>query len=253
MPSDSSLAIINGLNLNQRPVIQSYAAFTPWLDAQNAHFLSSGNASEFILYVMRSTNGVDQRPSAWDESISKRALIQNYAPSMEFQTTERLFVNTTPEPAIVMVLRHSLGAWEYESISTNAVTLSLDQPLDIPPSTNFEFLWLDAERTPCGKMAALASQPCELTATFEYSDGTSKDYRAVLPILETGVLINYRVESPEEIRHWLYSAMNGNVTAQSIRFKSASPWAFQRIFHGKIITCRLVNRRIGEPIGPTER
>jgi hypothetical protein len=243
MPWDSSLAILNGLNLKERPVLQSCSGFTSWLDEQNAQFLSSSNASDFILYVAMSKNDIDGRPAAWDESITKRTLIQNYTPCFEWS------VGNQPKSAFVVVLRRSPGAWEYEPISTNSVTLALDQPLEIPASTNYEFLWLEAERTPRGKLAAFASQPAELTVAFAYSDGTFKDYHAVLPILKTGVLINYRVESAQEIRRWLSSEMTGNVTARSIRFKSASPWAFRSPFHGQVVTCRLVNRRFGGPTG----
>jgi hypothetical protein len=235
MPLDSSLAILNGLNLRERPVLQSYLAYTPWLDAQNARFFSSSNAPDFILYLADPSDAIDNRPAAWDESIAKRALIQNYTPCLELPPNE------TSAPALenVVVLRRSPGAWEYEPVSTNSVTIALDQPFDIPASTNCEFLWLDAKRTPSGKLAAFISQPAELTVAFEYSDGTSHSYRAILPILKTGVLINYRVESAEEIRRWLSSRMTGNVTTRSIRFKSISPWAFRSPFQGKVVTYRL--------------
>jgi hypothetical protein len=254
MPWDSSLAILNGLNLKQRPVPQTYAAFTPWLDAQNARFLRSSNAADFILYVTQSaTNGntIDRRPAAWDESMTKRELIENYTPCMEFQLMEQFFPTAELHPALAVGLKRSPGAREYEPIATNGVTLALDQPLDIPASTNYEFLWLEVERTPLGKLAAFASQPAELTAVLEYSDGTSKDYFAVLPILKTGVVINYRIESAGEIRRWLYSETSGNVTARAIRFKSTSPWAFQSPFHGQVITSRLVVRRGGGPPAST--
>ncbi len=247
MPLGSSLAIQNGLNLKELPVIQSYSAYTPWLDAQNALFLSSGNAPEFILYTAESTNTIDYRPAAWDESFAKRALIQNYIPCMEFQLNQRLIETLVAAPENVVLLRRFPGACEYEPISTNAITLALDQPLYIPASTHYQFLWLDAERTPRGKLASFLCQPAELTVAFEYSDGASRSYRAVLPILKTGVLINYRVESAEEIRRWLSSDMTGNVTARSIRFKTTSPWAFRSSFQGRVVTFRLVRRRGSGP------
>src|SRR5208282_5253019 len=137
-------------------------------------------------------------------------------------------------PVPVVVLRHSLQAREYEPILTNNFTLAQNQTFEIPVSTNYEFLWLEVERSPLGKLAALVSHPAELTAAFEYSDGASATYRAILPILKTGVLINYRVESPEEIRQWLKGDMKNHVTARLIRFKSASPWAFKSPFRGQL-------------------
>jgi hypothetical protein len=250
MPWDSSLAILNGLNLKERPVFQTYAAFNFWLDGQNARFLSSNLAPDFILYMTRSStngNAIDRRPAAWDESMTKRELIQNYAPWADFQLTEMLFPLSELRPAEVVLLKRTAQVREYEPVSTNLVTLALGQPFEIPSSTNFEFLWLEVERSPLGKLAAFASQPAELTAAIEYDDGTTRNFCAVLPILRTGVLVNYRVESPEEIRRWLYSDMAGNVKARSIQFKSASSWAFKSPFRGKLITSRLAGRPSEDP------
>jgi hypothetical protein len=241
MPLDlASLAILNGLNLKERPVLQSYLAYTSWLDAQNARFLASSKASDFILYMTDSSGDIDNRPTAWNESMTKRALIQNYTPCLDFRRQEPLESATEN----LVVLRRSADARLYEPISTNKVTLALDQPLDIPASTNYEFLWLEAARTPRGQLAAFLSQPAEMTVEYEYSDGTSRRYRAILPILKTGVLINYRIESADEIRRWLAADMTGNVTARSLRFQSTSPWAFRSPFQGKEVTCRLVTRPV---------
>jgi hypothetical protein len=241
MPLDlGSLAILNSLNLKERPVFQSYLAYTSWLDAQNARFLASSKASDFILYMTDSSDAIDNRPTAWNESITKRALIQNYTPSMNFLRQERFGAAMEN----LVVLRRSPEARLYEPISTNKVTLALDQPLDLPVSTNYQFLWLEAERTPRGKLAAFLNQPAELTVAFEYSDGSSHRYRAILPILKTGVLINYRIESADEIRRWLAADMTGNVTTRSLRFQSMSPWAFRSPLQGKVVTCRLVTRSV---------
>lgn len=242
MPWDSSLAILNGLKLRERPVLQTYAAFTPWLDAQNAAFLSSAKAPDFILYVTRTStdgNTIDNRVAAWDESMTKRELAENYAPVLEFQTVETIFPIATREQVGTVLLQRSLQRREFEPISTNSVTLALGQPFLIPASTNYEFLWLDVERSAAGKLVAFAAEPARLTVAMDYSDGTSHQYRAILPILQTGVLINYRIESPEEIKRWLYAEMSQNATARSLRFQSGNPWAFQQPFHGRLITCRL--------------
>jgi hypothetical protein len=245
MPWDSSLAILNGLNLKERPVMQSYAAYTPWLDAQNARFLGSDQAADIILYVTQSaTNGnaTDNRPAAWDESMAKRPLMENYTPRLDFQMTERLFPTGEFHPEWAVVLERTPAARAYEPIATNDVSLDLGQTLDIPATADYEFLWLEVERSTLGKLSAFASQPAELTAEVQYSDGTTRDYFAILPILKTGVLLNYRIESPDEIRRWLYSETTNNAAARSIRFKSSSPWAFKSPWHGQIITSRLVNR-----------
>lgn len=49
-PWEISYIPANNLNWRSRPVIQSYAALTPWLDRQNALFFSSPYSPEFILW-----------------------------------------------------------------------------------------------------------------------------------------------------------------------------------------------------------
>jgi hypothetical protein len=70
------------------------------------------------------------------------------------------------------------------------------------------FLWLDVQRSLPGTVVALASQLEELTVRFDYSDGKSREYRAILPILKTGVLIN---------------EMDGNAVVRALRFRSTAP------------------------------
>ena len=79
-----------------------------------------------------------------------------------------------------------------------------------------------------------------LMACFEYQDGSSAYYRAILPILKTGVLVNRRVVSLEETRNWLEMAATRNAAVSSICFKTHSSWAFRTPFKGFLVGIRLV-------------
>ena len=80
------------------------------------------------------------------------------------------------------------------AIATNEVSLTPDQPLAIPATTNPLFLTLDVERSMAGKLQSLILVPSMLTVHLSVSGmGSSKNYRAVLPILKTSVLVNRRV------------------------------------------------------------
>lgn len=197
MPWNSSLAIANGLTLKQRPIMESYVAYAPWLDEQNARFLQSENAPDFVLYVASAP--LDRRPGAWEASTAKRTLIQWCEPVAYFPMEEHI-PDFPAEPQQVTVLRRSRRPWDYRPFQANEVTVRSGQPLHIPPSTNDEFLWLNVQSSFWGKIAALAGCPQELTATFTYSDGTTRNFRAIVAILATGVFVNYRVESAEEIQ-----------------------------------------------------
>ena len=57
--------------------------------------------------------------------------------------------------------------------------------------------------------------------------------------IETGVLVNRRVESPDEIRHWLQREAGQNLEVSNISFKAYPPRDFQMPCAGTLIEYRL--------------
>jgi hypothetical protein len=68
--------------------------------------------------------------------------------------------------------------------------------------------------------------------SIEFSDGSSADYRAIPAILETGVLVNWRVEGADEIRNWLQGNAHENLRVVSLRFRSDADWAWMPVLEG---------------------
>ncbi|MBK7029720.1 MAG: hypothetical protein IPH45_11115 [Bacteroidales bacterium] len=52
-PWDYSYISVNHLNWQPRPVLQSYACYTPWLDEQNASHFSSAKAPDYLIWELR--------------------------------------------------------------------------------------------------------------------------------------------------------------------------------------------------------
>lgn len=240
MPWESSIAILNGLNYQPRPVPQSYSAYIPWLDGLNATFLSSSNAPAYILYACAKKITIDQRPAAWDESIAKRALLQNYTYVSEFKLPLRDNPLEKLEPASVYLLKHTPQARRLIPVATNEVDLSLGKTFTVPESTNLIFLMLQVQRSSLGKLTASMAYPSLLTVNFNYQDGSSSNFRAVLPILKSGVLLNRRIETADETGNWLKLAVARNLAVASLCFKSTSPWAFRSPFKGWLVEYHLV-------------
>ena len=240
MPWESSIAILNGLNYQPRPVPQSYTAYTAWLDRLNSRFLGSTNASDYLFYACAQNGAIDGRPAAWDESLAKIALLENYSLETEFNLPMRVWPYQRIEPARVFLLKHAPHLRRLIPVATNEVSVALGQPLSLPTTTNLVFLTLEANRTIFGKWTAAAVSPGMLMACFEYQDGSSAYYRAILPILKTGVLVNRRVVSLEETRNWLEMAATRNAAVSSICFKTHSSWAFRTPFKGFLVEYRLV-------------
>jgi hypothetical protein len=86
-PWDYSIAAVNHLNWQPRVVIQSYAAYTSWLDKQNATHFSSELAPEYLIWENEKTtidvngcdlNSLDNRYLLNDEPQTIIELIRNY-------------------------------------------------------------------------------------------------------------------------------------------------------------------------------
>ncbi len=243
MPWESSIAILNGLNYQPRPIPQSYAAYTPWLDNLNARFLASTNAPDYLLYACAQRNDVDYRPAAWDESMTKVALLENYTFDTKFKLPMKVVPKQDMDPAEVYLMKRTAHSRRLVPVRTNEVSLALNQTLSIPATTNLVFLTLKINRSFPGKLEAAALSPSLLYVKFTYQNHRSITCRAVLPILESGVLISRRVESAEEIGNWLMEKTARNMAVASVSFNSSSDWEFPSPFKGFLVEYRLVDNQ----------
>ncbi|GEM_PF-770552 len=86
-PWDYSYIPVNDLNWKPRPVLQSYACYTPWLDGENAVHFASEKAPEFLLWELRkithdvyngSLESIDGRYILNDQPETMLSLFQQY-------------------------------------------------------------------------------------------------------------------------------------------------------------------------------
>jgi len=88
-PWDLSLMPANHLHWQPRPVLQSYAAYTAWLDEQDAHHFASSKSPDYLLWEInkgtqtdttQNTEGIDGRYLLNDEPMTLLEILQRYAP-----------------------------------------------------------------------------------------------------------------------------------------------------------------------------
>ena len=86
-PWNYAFIAANNLNWQPRPIIQSYAAYTPWLDQQNALHFSSKKAPQFLIWETDILNrdiwegeltSIDQHYLLNDEPQTMLQIISNY-------------------------------------------------------------------------------------------------------------------------------------------------------------------------------
>ena len=86
-PWNYAFVAMNDLNWQPRPIIQSYAAYTPWLDQQNANHFLSEKAPEFLIWendILKRDNwegeltSIDNRYLLNDEPHTITTIFSNY-------------------------------------------------------------------------------------------------------------------------------------------------------------------------------
>jgi hypothetical protein len=81
-PYETTYIYANNLNWLPRPIFQSYAAYTPWLDRRNAMFFVSPQSPKFIIWdignVLGETSNIDGRYLFNDEPMTIYEIFNHY-------------------------------------------------------------------------------------------------------------------------------------------------------------------------------
>jgi len=129
-PWDYSIIPANRLNWNPRPVIQSYASYTPWLDRQNAKHFNSETAPEYIIWDLNklttdinggSAESIDYRYLLNDEPNTLISMICNF---------EMFFKNES-----FLVLKKRNLPVQVESNTSEPFVSEWDNWIDLPEET----------------------------------------------------------------------------------------------------------------------
>lgn len=249
IPREITYAAVHGLAYNPRPICQSYQAYNGFLDRLNSMHFESPSAPNFILYQHGS---IDGRHPFWDEPITKRSIFKRYRVA-DWTFDEAYYLNRYPDVAeAVREGKISSGQEHYqvsgrsEGRSPAAIILErrvhplhcklgaprrvrmiLDRPCFIDRSERPQYLFAEVEYSLLGQIKALLFQAPVIVADLACEDGTLQQFRAIKPILETGVLLNKRVLNNEEATALFNSLGQDNVDVVAIRFSSPEPWAFR--------------------------
>jgi hypothetical protein len=188
MGSLSWLAIGNELKYRPRPVVQSYTAFTPYLQNRNLAFMKSPLRPDWMIVSMDS---IDNRLPALDDALIVPWLLKNY--SLEWKNEQLALLGIKSQPLGSPVSETLAETWQ-----------SFDQPVEIPASDGSGLI-LQADLAPslAGKIAALLYRLPPLTVTFDYDKGTIT--RQFIPLMaKEGVLIDPLLLTNDDIVRYFY-------------------------------------------------
>lgn len=238
MPIDLSLGVINNLKMSYRPIPQSYSAYTQALDNLNAGFYRSEKAPEFVIFVASGLVAIDGKHAFWDESETKRALLERYSYVGEWSMILDFWgTGVYNGPEKILVLKKRGHSDPPRTLWSDGRTTTFNQKNEIQPLNHFAYLYAEVGYSPIGKLESLLHQPPALQMVLEYDDGTSGEFRVSPSILKTGILISHKSDQYLDIQNIFNGKISDNKRVRS--FSLRSPMA--SLFNDKI-TFRIEER-----------
>lgn len=118
-PWDYSVIAANHFNWQPRVVIQSYAAYTSWLDQKNAEHFGSKKAPDFLIWQLNASTdvngcafaGVDNRYLLNDEPRTLLRILEYYSPWYRNEKFVIFRKKANPESYHQSVLTHETTRW----------------------------------------------------------------------------------------------------------------------------------------------
>jgi hypothetical protein len=185
-PWDYTIIAANQLNWSPRPVIQSYAAYTSWLDQKNAVHFNGSNAPEYFIFALNNNtpdlNGgklasIDNRYLLNDEPQTMIELIRNYS---------RVYYNEN-----FLVYRKRIQPLETNSLLTKTQPAGWDEWISVPNNTNqLTRLKLYIDRSFFGKVKSFFYKDELYYMYLKTASGCILKYRIVPQNAEDGIWIS---------------------------------------------------------------
>jgi hypothetical protein len=195
------------LHWDPRPVLQSYQAYTPWLDQQDADFLRSATAPDFIIYSYLT---VDDRYAAFDEPATFRALLENYR------------VAKVLGPQVVLLQRVAATSPSESVESTSCAPLGT--AIDVPQHAGVRtFAHVDMKRTLVGSALNLLAKSPEARVTLTTAAG-SFDRRLVQAVAGDGLYVTSFLSATPDIDAAMAAAGGVPITSLSVS-GDATAWS----------------------------
>ena len=183
LPWNILLLLQNNLNYHPRPVLQSYSAYTQYLENMNFEHYNSKNAPEFVIYEVA---GIDNRYAFFDESKVNVALIKNYLLIETFDFDGR--------KVQLLQKKQDFKPIKLEKIKEYAMLLN--SPL-VPQKDVFYEIGIYNSLS--GKITSLFSHAPEIRLEMKTSDGYIKEYRTSKMLLETGIFCNQYISETKSL------------------------------------------------------
>jgi hypothetical protein len=201
LPLDIDLLWAENLNWDPRPVLQTYAAFDPYLDGRDAAHLAGAQRPAYLVYQVGASGAIDGRYGLFDAPLTTQMILENYAPLRVIRTSMGDFLIMVVRDVPLALQRRSEG----ESCAPLGDRVSVPQRAD-----RLVFADVNLQDSPLGTVTKALLKSYAPSLTFHFADGRpGETYRWVQAQGGSGLLISaYVRESADmlalyagEIRH----------------------------------------------------
>lgn len=214
-PWDYSIISANNLKWKPRVVIQSYAAYTSWLDNKNAEHFASENAPDYIIWELdkvtedcngSSLNSIDNRYLLNDEPLSFVQVLKNY----QFYSADSKF----------LVLKKRT-----KPIDLNASLIGQDKSkwgewINVPNSSNALLrAKLTFKKSFFQRLKAFFYKDEQFWIYLKFQNGLIHKYRIVPENARNGIWVNPYILNASQIysvRQIMFKCSNQNILTENL-------------------------------------
>jgi len=201
LPWDLEIAYGYPLHWSPRPVLQSYVAFTPYLDHLDASYLDGPHAPARLLVAYRS---IDSRYPPFDEPAALRAIYAGYQPAG--QDRDFLILTRRPQPDSTGLL----------PISSLHARLGEQIPVPSSPSGGMVYAAVNVPYSLKGQLMNLAFQSSELHVRFRLDGGEVGPFRFVPRVGPDGLMLGSYVGSLDDLGQLFNRTLDRPIRAMQI-------------------------------------
>ena len=201
LPWDVDIAYGYPLRWNPRPVLQSYQAYTPYLDQLDAKHLAGPNAPSRLLIAYRS---IDGRYPPYDEPALFRAIAAGY----QVIGFDRDFM--------ILARRAQPVSTQLQPISSVQSRLGDEIPVPSAPNGGTVYAGVTVPYSLKGQVMNLAFQPSELHLRFRLDGGAAGPFRFVPRVAADGLMVGSYIGSLDDYGRFLDQTLDQPIRALQI-------------------------------------
>lgn len=179
-------ALNSGLRISPRPVVQAYAAYTPWLDSKDSAHYRSADAADFLLWHDNSREDFLQLDGQYLLSEEPQALLAMISQYRLLKKEKRQLLYTRRQQAL-----------EWKLQSSEAFSAGWEEWIALPPRET-EILRLKAHfhTNFKGSLMGLLLKETAVFIEYRFEDGSQRKYRLNPLNARNGIWISPYLSDP---------------------------------------------------------